>query len=707
MTAISYFIIKHKKLLIAIFVVAALLCAVLQMFVKVNYNMVDYLPSDAQSTTALNIMSDEFTQSIPNTQVMVNDVTVAEALDYKEKLAEIEGVTEVIWLDDTVDIKVPLEMGDPEVIEQFYKDNHALFSLTIADGMEKQTIADIQALIGPDNAVAGEAPELAEVQHSTGSEVINSALVLVPAIILILILSTTSWIEPILFLIVIGISILLNMGTNVIFGKISFMTNSVSPILQLAVSLDYAVFLLHSFSANRKKYKTAEKAMFYAIKGSMSTVAASAATTLFGFIALVFMNFRIGADLGINLAKGIVLSFVSVIVFLPALTLSVYKWIDKTQHRPLLPNFKNIHKVVMKAAFPVAIIVMLLIVPAFLGQKNAPFTYGFSDTVTTSRSGQDSMKIQDEFGHSIAMVLLIPEGDVAKEKALCEDLEALTHVTGVVSYASTVGSSIPSGYLDKEITQRFYSGNFARIILYTNTEAEGDVAFETVEEIQGIAKAYYGDDAWSVGQSANLYDMKNIIAVDNQRVTIIAVLAIFVVLLVTFKSAILPILLLLTIESGIWLNLSLPYFTGTSISFIGYLVLSTVQLGATVDYAILLTHHYMQNRKTALPNPAIRQSLGETFQSMLVSAASLSTAGFTLFFTSSNPIISDLGLLLGRGTLISLSMVICFLPALLIIFDKVVGKLTLKADFLQASHANRNEKKQDALPIDALINEEN
>ena len=691
MAGFADLIIKHKKLVIVIFLAAAVVCAGLQFFTEVNYNMVDYLPPDAQSTTALEIMDDEFAQSIPNASVMLKNVSITEAVDYKHRLAALDGVDEVLWLDDVVDIKQPLEMGDANTIEQFYKNGNALMSVTIAEGMEKKTTAAIQQLIGPDNAVAGEAPDLATVQQAAGAEVLNAAYVLVPAIIIILVLSTTSWIEPLLFLAVIGISILINMGTNVFLGRVSFMTNSVSPILQLACSLDYAVFLLHSFAANRKKYGNVEEAMRHSVRESMSTVAASAATTLFGFLALMFMNFQIGADLGINLAKGIVLSFISVMVFLPALTFCIYKLIDKTQHRELMPSFKNVHKVIMKLAVPVVIAVILLIVPSFLGQRQTSFTYGNGNAVPTSRTGRDSLAIKQEFGQSTVMVLLVPKGDVVKEQALCDELEQTDHVTGVVSYASSVGAAIPPEYLGEEITDQFYSENYARIIVYTDTAEEGDAAFGTVEEIQDRASTFYGDSAYSVGQSANLYDMKNLVQIDNTRVTLIAVIAIFCVLLATFRSATLPFLLLLTIETGIWINLSIPYFAGTPISFIGYLVLSTVQLGATVDYAILLTNHYMRNRRVMDKREAVRQSLGETFKSILVSAATLATAGFTLYATSTNPVISGLGLLLGRGTLLSMAMVVCFLPAMLFVFDKVIGKTTFRAGFKQRISDRKEE----------------
>lgn len=683
MDKIANSIIRHKKAIIIIFVITGIVCAILQSFVKKNYNMVDYLPPDAQSTKALEIMNKEYTESMPNASVMMKNVSVMEALEFKGQLAAIDGVTQVLWLDDMVDLKQPLEMGDPETIEGFYKNKNALFSVTIAKGTEKKTCAAIRELIGEENMLAGEAPDVATMQQKTVSEVAGAMMILLPAIIILLILSTTSWLEPLLFMATIGISILINMGSNIIFGKISFMTSSISPILQLAVSLDYAIFLLHSFADYRKKLDDVNEAMKQAVKASIVTVAASALTTLFGFLALMFMKFGIGADLGLNLAKGIILSFVTTMIFLPALTLCTYRIMDKTQHRPFMPDFSNIGKVLTKMSIPIVLVVVLLIIPGFLGQGRTGFLYGNGSLGQNSRSGQDRITIEEEFGKSTIMVLLVPRGDIAREKELSEEINKLDHVTSVMSYASTVGTAIPPEYLGDDITNRFYSDNYARIIVYTNTPDEGDIAFDTVEKIRTIAKANYGGDAYTLGQSAVLYDMKHVVQKDNSLVNIIAIISIFLVLLFSFKSISLPIILLITIEAGIWFNLSIPYFEGNKINFIGYLVLSTVQLGATVDYAILFTDHYMNNRKRMLKWKAIHAAFGETFKSILVSAATLSIAGFTLYATSSNAGASDIGLLLGRGTIFSFLMVLCFLPTMLIVFDKVINRTTLKSGFIQ------------------------
>ncbi len=675
-------IIKHKKLVIAIFLAFAVVCAFLSRFVSINYNMMDYLPSSAPSTKALDIMENEFSQSMPNASVMVRNVSATEALAYKDNLAAIDGVTQVLWLDDMIDIKQPLEMAGTDTVESFYKDGSALFSVTIEEGKEKPACDAILNLIGEDNALTGEAPAQVKQQTSSGSEIMNAMMILLPIIIIILFLSTTSWIEPLLFLAVIGVSIVINMGTNVFFGNVSFMTNAMAPVLQLACSLDYAIFLLHNFAENRKKYINTEEAMKHSVKESMPTVAASAMTTLFGFLALVFMDFGIGADLGINLAKGIALSFISVMVLLPALTLSVYKLIDKTRHRALMPSFKNVNKVLSKIAIPAVVAVVLILVPAFLGQGHTRFTYGDDNEDIATRYGRDSIAIHEEFGKSTVVALLVPRGDVAKELELCNELKTLDHVTGVTSYASTVGAVIPANIVGSDILDKFYSDNYARIIIYTDTPSEGEIAFATVDSIGEKAGMYYGDGVlYMAGASANTNDMKNVVQHDKTIVNLLAILAIFVVLLFTFRSVSLPLILLLTIEAGIWINLSIPYFSGISLFFMGYLIISSVQLGSTVDYAILLSSNYMRLRCLLPKREAISEALGQSFRPILISGSILATAGFTLAATTSTPMIYEMGLLVGRGALLSMGMVVCFLPAMLVLFDTGIRKTTLKANF--------------------------
>ncbi|WP_042148436.1 RND family transporter [Paucisalibacillus sp. EB02] len=674
-------IIKHKKPIVISFILVTLISVIAQFGVSVNYNMVDYLPEDAPSTTAMELMEQEFDGSVPNTRVMINDVTIQEALSFKDKLDSIPGVSNVTWLDDAIDIKTPIEMADKDTVESYYKDNSALFTFSIASGEEVKATDAIYELIGEDGAISGEALNTATQQNMAVTETMYAAALLVPIIILILILSTNSWIEPVFFLTAIGVSVLINLGTNIFLGEVSFVTQSVAPILQLAVSLDYAIFLLHSFSDYRQKVADPKEAMRLAMKRSFPAIIASASTTFFGFIALSFMEFEIGSDLGLNLVKGIVLSFISVMVFLPALTLMFYKWIDKTQHKPLLPAFKNIGKRVVKVKIPALLFVLILIVPAFLAQGQTNFIYGIGEQPESTRAGSDIVKIEEVFGKSTQMVLLVPKGDLGKEENLVQELEGLKPVKSVLSYVNTVGAAIPPEYVDASVTEQFYSDNYSRIILQTNTEAEGDVAFGFIEEVQEIAEGYYGDEVYSLGEAVTLYDIKNVVQKDNSIVNVLTVVTIAFVLLITFKSITFPLVLLLTIQSAVWINLSVPYFTNSSLVFVGYLIVSTVQLAATVDYAILLTEAYKENRKEMPALKAIMVTLDEKIFSIAISASILSSVGFILWITSSNPIVSSIGLLLGRGALLAFIMVVFLLPAMLVVFDKIIDKTTWKANY--------------------------
>ena len=659
-----------------------ILSAIAQIGVSVNYNMSDYLPENAQSTDAMDIMDEEFDGAVPNTSVMMYDVSIQEALAFKEELAAIDGVSDVTWLDDAIDMRTPLEMADEETVESYYKNGNALFNFAIREGDEVAVTDEIYELIGEENAMAGEALDTATQQKMAFTETMYAAALLIPIIIIILILSTNSWAEPLFFLTAIGVSVLINMGTNIFVGEISFVTSSVAPILQLAVSLDYAIFLLHSFSDYRKTVADPKEAMRLAIKQSFPAIIASASTTFFGFIALTFMNFEIGSDLGFSLVKGILLSFISVMVFLPAMTIMFYKWIDKTQHRPIVPAFKNVGRRVMKFRIPSLILVFVLIVPAFLAQSETDFIYGIGEQPESTRAGADVVKIDEEFGKNTQMVLLVPKGDLAKEEALVDELEDMKHVTSVVSYVNMVDAAIPPEFLDESATEQFYSENYSRIILQTNTDTEGETAFRVVEGVQDTAKSYYPDDSvYSLGESVTLYDMKNVVQRDNTVVNILTVATIAIVLLITFKSISIPIILLLTIQSAVWINLAIPYFTDQSLVFVGYLIVSTVQLAATVDYAILFTEDYNRNRKEMPALKAIKKTLDGKIFAIAISASILSSVGFILWITSTNPIVSSIGLLIGRGALLAFIMVVFFLPAMLLVFDKIVEKTTWKSNF--------------------------
>ncbi len=681
---------RHKKLVIAIFLVATVISAVLILGVSVNYDLTDYLPEDSESTIALDLMYEEFGSGVPNTRVMVRNLTLTGAVETKAKIAQAPGVTGVMWLDDTQDMSTPIELMDSATVEQYWHDGTALYQVTIEEGRESEAVAALYEMLGSDVAISGNSANTASMQNLVVSEVVGAASILIPIIIIILLLTTTSWISPALFLLTIGVAVLINMGTNVVFGEISFVTQSVSPILQLAVSLDYAIFLLNSFGRHRQEVDSSETAMRLAIKESFSSIAASAATTLFGFMALMFMRFGIGSDLGLNLMKGIVLSYVSVMVFLPALALASVKLLDKTSHRPIIHTGKRLGRALVKVRIPALILVLIAVIPCYLAQTRADFLYGNGTPDTRTDYGRDTVAINEEFGESNALVLLVPRGDPGAEAKMAEELAGIDHVTSVLSYAGTVGA-VPEGFLDESIVSQFYSDGYARIIMYTDTSEEGDEAFAVVEQVRATADKYYSE-SWLCGQSANLYDMRDVVTADSTLVNWIAIGFIFLTLLVTFKSATLPFILLFVIEAAIWINLSVPYFADQPLVYIGYLVINTVQLGATIDYAILMTNGYTANRRTMGKREAVVATLNTNFESVLTSGVILTAAGLCLGFVSSLQVVAELGILLARGTVLSMAMVVLALPALLMLFDPLTARLTWKAGFIDTAKKEAETK---------------
>ncbi|MEG2283658.1 MAG: MMPL family transporter [Bacilli bacterium] len=691
----SKIIIKYKKTIMIAFLLITALCIFTTQYSKVNYNMADYLPEKASSTIAMELLEKEFHDEMPNARVMVNNVTIEQALEYKMKIANIEGVSNIQWLDDVVDLTKLANSdikSDPSLLETYYKDGSALFNITIEKGCDEKVADAINTIIGNNNSSAGTAINMATTQRMSQSEVLNAFFILIPLILIILVLTTSSWLEPLLFLATIGIAVILNMGTNFIMGgDISFVTQSIAPILQFAVSLDYAIFLLHSFSTERKKTTDINIAMKQAMKNSFPIVLASAITTIVGFLALLFMRFEIGANLGIILVKGIVLSFICVMVLLPTITLCSCKLIDKMKHKSFIPDFKKTGNILLKIRIPFLIIALLLALPCFIAQTKTNFTYGTTSIAESSKAGVDALKIEEKFGKENILVILVPKGELQKELNISMELMKTKHITKVLSFPIMASIQMPIENQMEVLNKQFYSENYGRLIIYTDVKEEGTETFNLIKDIKNIVNKEYSK-SYITGESMVLYDMKNIVAKDINIVNLIAIIGILIVLLINFKSLFIPIILVFVIETAIWINLAITYFMGNSLSFVGYLIISTVQLGATVDYAILFTEKYLQNRNSQSKLEAIKTTINSNLVPISISAFLLSLAGFCLNFTSSNPVVKELGILLGRGTLLSFAMVIFVLPALLIIFDKWIKKSKLQITNIKKDPVIKNAK---------------
>lgn len=672
-------VLRHSKLVILVFGILFLASLACRPFIQVNYDINDYLPKDSPSTKAIDVMEQEFAEGIPNARVLVKNVSLTEALSYKSRLQDVDGVTDVTWLDDVVSITEPLETMDEKTVETYYKDGNALFSLTIAENSRIEAVSEIREIIGDSNAVTGSAVSTAEATTSTVSEVQKIVVIAVIFVTAVLMLTTGSWAEPFLILAGLGVAIVINAGTNLIFGEISFVTNSAGNILQLAVSLDYSVFLLHRFEECRKRAADDKEAMIEALCMSTSSILSSGLTTVIGFLALCFMQFLLGPDLGLALAKGVAISLITVFIFMPVVFLHTCRWIDRTKHRAFLPSFAGFGRAVKKITAPMIVIFVILIVPSYLASSSNSFYYGASHIFgEETKLGQDTEAIRKLAGDTDTYVLLVPKDDKAKQRELSKSLKKIDRVDSILSYVDTVGAEIPEEYLDEETLSQLNSENYTRMVLSVDVEYEGEDTFALVKAIRQTAEKYYPGQWYLAGEGVSTCDLMETITEDTVKVNAVAVGSIFVILLLTMKSLVLPVILVLSIETAIWINLSVPYFAGDTIFYIAYLIISSIQLGATVDYAILMTDRYREYRADCGKADALVKTISSVTVSILTSGSVLTVVGFLMGIISTHGLLSQLGYFLGKGTLCSLAIVFFVLPGLLYVLDGTFIKVKEK-----------------------------
>ncbi len=666
-------VVRFRALVLILFALASLVCLGLKRLVFVNYDVNDYLPPDSPSTVSIDVMAEEFPGGIPNARVMVRDVTVPQALAYKARLAQVPGVLDVSWLDDAQDVAVPLSAMDQDTLRTYYRDGNALFSVTVSEEDYVQAVTGMRQIIGEDGAMTGSAVSMTNSATGTMDEVQLIGAFGVAFALVVLALTTTSWAEPLLVLLGLGVAVALNGGTNLMFGSVSFVTNASGSILQMAVSLDYSVFLLHRFEECRAPDKPDADAMVEALCLSTSSILSSGLTTVIGFAALVLMRFRLGADLGLALAKGIAISLLTAFLFMPCLLLAACRLSDRLRHRPLLPSFGWFGRLVRRITAPLALAFLLVIAPAYLASNANEFYYGSGQMFgPQSQYSLDTAAIEDAFGKSDTYVLLVPGRDTAVQTALSRDLHGLRHVMSIISYVDMAGAEVPLEYLDGETLSLLMSDEYSRMVLSVDVPYEGADTFALVEDIRALAEKYYPGETYLAGQGVSTYDLMDTVTSDLAKVNLVAVGAVFLVLLLTMRSLWLPVLLVLVIETAIWLNLAVPYFNGTPLFYITYLIISSIQLGATVDYAILMTDRYRENRASLARREALVKTVADTAVSILTSGSVLAVVGLLMGFISSNRLLAEMGLLLGRGAIFSLAAVLFVLPGLLTMTDRLV-----------------------------------
>lgn len=679
---IAEFIVKNRNKIGIIFIVATVISILLIPSVKINYNLSECISDTERAKRGMNIVEEEFAMQ-GFARVMINDVSLVEAKEYKNQIEKVDGVDMVVWLDDSIDIYRPLDFISEDVLRDYYNDGSAIFEIMFDEddysSKTSKAIDEINKIVPEGSNIIGSAVDTKSAADTVQSEVSKVMCILIPVVIIILVLTTDSYFSPILFMIVIGTSIFLNMGSNVIFKHVSFLTYSIVAALQLAVSMDYSVFMLHEFESH--KGEDLEKAMMETVKKSCLSIFSSALTTIAGFLALCFMGFTIGADMGLVFAKGIVLTLFTVILFMPCLILKSYPLIEKTRHKSFMPDFEKFAKYTAKISYLLIAIVLIITIPSYVAQKQNIFLYGSSSFGggEGTKVYEDEKKINSKFDRSNPMIVLVPTGDYVSEKALVKEIEDMESVKKVQSLANLVSEGIPDSFVPIDKYQKFRTDKYSRLVIYTKTSSESDLAFETSRKIEELTKKYYGDNYEITGTVPITLNIKDVVNADYTRVNIFSILAVMVILLFTFKSFILPILLTLVIESGIFINMAIPYYTGKEMMFLGYLIVSTIELGATIDYAILMTNNYLNARKENDKKTASRIAVNKSIPSILTSGGILVCAAFLLKWCSSIKAVSEMGGLIGRGALISMFLVIFFLPHVLSLFDKAIEETKFRS----------------------------
>ncbi len=678
-------IVRHRRPIIAAYVVAALACLVLRQFVGVNYDLASYLPSHAPSTVALDTMAEEFPGDIPNARVMVPDVSIAGALEMKGRIAAVDGVEDVMWLDDVAAVDEPLEMQDASTVETYYKDGNALFNVTIDPSREVDAVRALRSVAGDEGAVTGSAVSSADATTSTEREIGLITVFAVAFILIVLVLTTESWAEPVLVLAGLGVSVFINWGTNLVFGEISFVTNSAGSILQVAIALDFSVFLIHRYAELRGSTSSAEGDMVEALCKSSVAIFSSGCTVTIGFLALVAMQYRIGADLGLALAKGIAISLVTVFTFTPSVLVSCDGFVRRTAHRRLVPKTAGFARLVAAVCVPVACAFMLLPIPARMASTSSDITfwYGTSHIFgADTRLGRDQERVRDVFGDSDTYVVMVPRGSAASEKRLSQELSRLPFVTSVTSYVDEAGVSIPTGMAEPSTLELVESRDYSRFVVSVAVPYEGEETFSAVEQVRKVADGVYPGCVLVAGEGVSTTDLKTTITHDKDVVDLIAVGAVAAVLAAATRSLGLPVILVLVIETSIWCNFSIPYFSGSPVFFISYLIVSSIQLGVAVDYAILIADRYREDRVRMPRREALLETMGACTVPVLTSGTVLVVCGFIISAVSTHGILVQLGYFLGLGTAMSLAAVLFALPGFLYLFDHAIAKTTYRSGFL-------------------------
>ena len=646
---------------------------------KINYDILSYLPDDLETVRAEEILKRDFDCGSLS-MLIVEGMEDKDVAKIKEKVEKIQGVQKVLWINDVLDSPIPKDILPSSIQDVFYAKDSTMMVIMLEEGsaniITQNAVEDIRKVAGEQSFLSGMAGIVKDTKDLSDKETPFYVLIAVVLSLIVLALTMDSVVIPVIFLGSIGIAVIYNMGSNIIFGEISYITKALSAILQLGVTMDYSIFLLHRYDEEREVQKDKVIAMANAIANTMISVAGSSLTTIAGFLALCTMDLALGKDIGLVMAKGVLLGVICTVTVLPALILTFDRVIHKYRHKTLLPTFEKTSEFVVKHHKAFVLIGILVFIPAFIGKVNAKVYYNLDESLPKDLpSIVGTNKLKNDYGMTSTNMILIKDSlDNYKVKAMADELEQVDGVSSVIDLEKILGPRVPESFIPKDLLEKIRSGGYELFVVNSEYKAATDEVKEQLVKINDIVKKYDSDGLVS-GEAPLTNDLIKISDIDFKNVSIASIVAIFIIIALVFMSLSLPIILVIAIELAIFINLGIPFYTGSVIPFIASIVIGTIQLGATVDYAILLTSRFKEELEMSSNKmDAMRIAVQSSSRSIITSALTFFGATAGVGIISKLEMVSSLCTLMARGAIISMFVILFVLPGILLISEKVIIK---------------------------------
>lgn len=647
---------------------------------RINYDVLTYLPEDIETMQGQEIMTNDFGIGAFS-MLMVDGMEDKDIVKLKEKVEKVDGVANVLWYDSLADISVPQSMLPSKLYDEYNTEDGTMMAVFFKDGTSSdetmKAVTEIRKVTGKECFLSGMSAIVEDTKELAEKETPLYVLIAVALSALVLAITMESIFVPVLFLLSIGIAIVYNLGTNVFFGEISYITKALAAVLQLGVTMDYSIFLMHSYQEQQVRYNgDKERAMAHAISQTFSSVIGSSVTTVAGFIALCFMSFTLGKDIGIVMAKGVIFGVLVCVTVLPSMILCCDKLIEKTKHKPLLPDIGRISEKVTKRYVIYVVAFVILLFPAIYGNNHTGVYYNLDESLPKDLpSVIANTKLKEDYNMNTTHMILVDSSVAGSDvKKMSQEIEKVDGVKWVLGLDNLVGSGVPADMLPESVTSMLKNDKYQLLMVNSTYKVATDKVNKQIEEIDKILDKY-DEGAMLVREAPLTKDLINITDTDFKRVSAVSIGIVFVIILLLFKSVTIPVILVGVIEFAIFVNMGIPFYTGTKLPFVASIVIGTIQLGATVDYAILMTTRYQRERSRGAGKfDAITTAHKFSAQSIIVSALSFFAATIGVGLYSNIDMISSLCILMARGALISMVVVVLILPSLFMVFDKIIIK---------------------------------